>query len=200
VESILSTWQSEITDALNVKAAAIIFKYLPRAMEDGTNQEAREKLHIAATIAGLAFSNAHVIIGHSMAHVLGSTFHVPHSVGVSLFLPFAVQFNLNDPASSVPVQRLGDAAKQIGLAQWDDDDNTAAWKFADKIKELQLSLQLPDKIADLGIDKEEFDSKLEQMAKECLESSSTSTSFRTIDADQFKSIFQYAWDGKPIDF
>lgn len=92
---------SDFTDGLALQAIVLLFKYLPKAYEQGAKcPEAREKVHYAATIAGMAFANAFLGICHSMAHKLGATFHIPHGLANALMISHVIRYNATD----IPLQ------------------------------------------------------------------------------------------------
>ena len=200
VEGLLATWHNDYSDAMGLHAMDLIFRYLPRAVKDGNDKEARERMHNAATMGGLDFGNSQAIIGHSMAHVLGAFFHVTHGIGVGLFLPYICQYCINDLNNKFAADTLGGAAKRLGLAHWTDDAKTAGTALINKIKALQKETNLPTKVADLKIDQAEFDKQLDSMVSQCLESSVGVMSPRSIGSEEFKKLFQYAWIGKDVDF
>ncbi len=200
VEGLLATWHNDYSDAMGIHAMDIIFKYLPRAVKDGKDKEAREKMHNAATMAGLDFGNSQAILGHSMAHVLGAFFHVTHGIGVGLFLPYITQYCINDSNSKFAIETLGGAAKRLGLVGWKEDSKVAATALVKKIKELQRATNSPMKVADLKINKAEFDKNLGSMADQCMESSVAVMSPRSASSEDFKKLFQYAWEGKDVEF
>ncbi len=97
LEAYVSVVATEFTDGLALEAIALLMKYLPRAYQLGAKDpEAREKVHYAATIAGMAFANAFLGICHSMAHKLGSTFHVPHGLANALMITHVIRYNATD--------------------------------------------------------------------------------------------------------
>lgn len=94
IEAYVSVMASDYTDGLALKAIQLVFKYLPRAVKDGTHDlEAREKMHNAATIAGMAFANAFLGMTHSMAHKVGAEFHTVHGLACSILLPYVIEYN-----------------------------------------------------------------------------------------------------------
>jgi len=98
LESYVSTLANDYTDALALSAIEIVFKYLKRAVDDGTDFEAREKMHNASTMAGMAFGNAFLGISHSMAHKIGGRFHVPHGRINAILLPEVIRYNGQKPS------------------------------------------------------------------------------------------------------
>ena len=87
VEGYTCTWHTDLTDGLCLNAVRLIFEYLPRAVADGSDMEARERMHNAAACAGLGFGNALASMAHAMGHTFGAVFHVPHGRAVSILLP-----------------------------------------------------------------------------------------------------------------
>ncbi|MFQ5577581.1 MAG: iron-containing alcohol dehydrogenase, partial [Anaerolineae bacterium] len=92
IEGYTCNLHSDFTDGLCVKAMQLVFEYLPRAVKNGADMQAREKMHNAATLAGLGFGNAMAALAHSLGHSLGAILHVPHGRAVALFLPSTIQF------------------------------------------------------------------------------------------------------------
>ena len=98
-EAYVSTLASDFTDGLCLQAIKMVFDYLPRAVKDGKNDpEAREKMHNASTIAGMAFANSFLGINHSLAHKIGGTWHVPHGRANAILLPHVIRFNGTHPS------------------------------------------------------------------------------------------------------
>jgi len=201
LESITSGWKNEYSDALALKAIELIFKYLPEAYTDGKNMVARDMMHQAANIAGLSFGNSQAHIGHALGHCLGAVFHTAHGNAVGLFLSYILQYNLNDPnEANQTKQILGKLAKQLGWAKWTDDDAQASKIVIDKVKELQKKVDLPNKLKDVGVGKEDFDKQVGKIVDLCLQSGCTTMSPRVPGVEDFKKILQYAFEGKDIDF
>jgi acetaldehyde dehydrogenase/alcohol dehydrogenase len=98
VEAYVSILASDYTDALALKAVQMVFDYLPRAVHNGKNDpEAREKMHNASCMAGMAFANAYLGMYHSMAHKIGAEFHVPHGLANAILLPYTIRYNGTKP-------------------------------------------------------------------------------------------------------
>ena len=97
-EAYVSIMASDYTDALALKAVQMVFEFLPRAVNNGKNDpEAREKMHNASCMAGMAFANAFLGMNHSMAHKIGAEFHVPHGLANAILLPYTIRYNGTKP-------------------------------------------------------------------------------------------------------
>jgi alcohol dehydrogenase class IV len=201
IEGMVSNWKNEFSNAMGLKAIELIFKYLPIAYKDGENIEARDYLHQAATMAGLAFSNSQVHIGHGMGHSWGAIFHTPHGRAVGILLPYISQFCLNNPDTNDNTLEIYEKiAKQMGWANWADDKKKAAFKAVDKIKELQKNVEFPTSLKDLGVSKKEFEENLELLITCCFQDATAVMTPRSITDEYFRKIYDYAFNGKDIDF
>lgn len=199
-EGLIASWRNDFSDAMSIKAFDLIHEYLARAYNDGNDMEAREKIANAATMAGLAFGNSQVIIGHTMAHVLGAVFHITHGLAVGIFLPYTLQFCLNDKENKEAETILAKFSKMEGIAERSDSNELAARKIVDEVKRLQKVVQLPTTLKEIGIKKEDLENKLDQIAQFCMESSSSVMSPRSASTEEFKKLFIYAYEGKDVDF
>ena len=95
IEGYTSHWHNDFADGLSLKAIQLVFDYLPRAYEDGGDDpKAREKMHNAATIAGLAFGNSMAAMAHGLGHSMGAILPIPHGRGVGLCLPYTIEFTV----------------------------------------------------------------------------------------------------------
>jgi len=201
IEGMVSNWKNEFSNAMGLKAIELIFKYLPIAYKDGENIEARDYLHQAATMAGLAFSNSQVHIGHGMGHSWGAIFHTPHGRAVGILLPYISQFCLNNPdTSDNTIEIYEKIAKQMGWAKWADENKKAAFKAVDKIKELQKTVEFPTSLKDLGVSKKEFEENLDLLVTCCFQDATAVMTPRSITDEYFRKIYEYAFSGKDIDF
>ncbi|MCQ5376187.1 MAG: iron-containing alcohol dehydrogenase, partial [Methanomassiliicoccales archaeon] len=93
IETYVSDYRNDFSEALALRAIQLVFRYLPEVYKNGESIEARSKMHSAATMAGLAFGNAQLSISHSMGHSFGAVFKVPHGRSVGLFLPLSIEFS-----------------------------------------------------------------------------------------------------------
>ncbi|MHA2281973.1 MAG: iron-containing alcohol dehydrogenase [Promethearchaeota archaeon] len=201
VEGYISSWRNEFSNAMGIKAIELIFKYLPIVYNDGTNKEARDFMHQAATMAGLAFSNSQVNIGHAMGHSLSGIFPIPHGQAVGVFLRYVTQYCLNNPSEpNESIDIYSDMAKKLGWAKWDDEPEKAAYFVVEKIKKLQNQMHFAPSIKELGIDREEFDNSLDQLITLCYQDPSSVMAPRTPNMEEFAKLYNYAFEGKDIDF
>ncbi len=199
-ETVASDWRNEFSDALALKAIELVFKYLPIVVKDEKNKEARDYLHQAATLAGLAFGNGQVHLGHAMGHSWGAVFHSHHGATVGIFLRYVTQYCMNDSEKDDTIKINAKLAKQLGWAKWDDDDKKAADAVIDKIKELQEKVDMPLSLKELGVSREDFDKNLDKMVSLSFQDSSNVMASRSPLTEDYKKIYTYAYEGKDIDF
>jgi acetaldehyde dehydrogenase/alcohol dehydrogenase len=200
MEGIGSLWRNEFSAALALKAIELIFKYLPIIYRDGKNQEARDFLHQAATIAGLAFAAGQVHIGHTLGHSWGSMFHVHHGKSVGIALKYVTQFIMNDPDKDDAVKIYAKLAKQLGWASWSEGDKKAAEKVIEKLVDLQKEVKFPLSLKETGVSKEDFEKRLETLVNLCFQDSSSVLTPRETSGEQFRKLYEYAYEGKDVDF
>jgi acetaldehyde dehydrogenase/alcohol dehydrogenase len=201
VECLVSLWGNEFSNALALKAIELIFKFLPLAYKNGDNKEARDMMHQAATISGLAFGNAQIMLAHTLGHTFGSLFHVPHGEACGISLPFAVQYLLNDPnETSAAIQIYSKLAKQLGWAKWDENDKKAAYRVVDKIKELQKEVDFPSSLKETGVSKKDFEENFKTLIMLCFQEATSVLVPRIPNKTEFEKLFTYTFEGKDIDF
>jgi len=201
LEGYISAWKNEFSNALIPKAIELIFKYLPIAYKDGKNMEARDYLHQAASMAGIAFSNSQVHIVHAMGHSFAAVFPTPHGRLVGLFLPYVLQYCLNAPGdTNESIILYAGLAKKLGWAKWDDEDKKAANTVLDKVKELQKMVDFTTSLKNLGIEREEFEKNLSALISLCFQDPSGVMAPRSPIKDDFSRLYTYAYDGIDVDF
>ena len=201
IEGLGTIWRNEFSNALATKAIELIFKYLPIAYKDGKSKEARDYLHQAATISGLAFGNGNVHIGHTLGHSFGAMYHVPHGRAVGIVLKYVTQFILNNPeGNEKEIELYSKLAKQLGWAKWEEDDKKAAFRVIEKIVGLQKEVQFPSSLKETGVSKEDFEKDLETLVSLCYQDASSVLAPRSPSSEEFKKIYTYCFEGKDIDF
>ena len=195
VEGYTCTWRTDLTDGLCIQAARLVIEYLPRAVADGGDMEARERLANAATCAGLGFGNAMASMAHAMGHALGATFHIPHGRAVSLFLPYSIEF-----AAPVAPGRYADLAGALGLAPDTDDRGASARALAARVRALAAAVDCPTSIGRMGIAQDALEVHLAKLVDDALNDTQMITACRSPSDEELERMFRYAYTGTPIDF
>lgn len=193
IEGYASNWHNDFSDGLCLKAVDLIFKYLPCAYADGSDAEAREKMHNAAAIAGLGFINSMCTLAHAMGHSFGGAFHIPHGRSVSLFLPYTMEFAANGGN-----YRYADMARFIGLDAPSAEEGTH--RFIQAVRDLETRLESNRSVVSLGISRGDYESAMELLLDHAENDSQIVPSPRQPDRGELEKLFWYAYDGKAIDF
>ena len=174
VEAYVSCMATNFTNSNALEAVKLIFRYLERSYKDGANDPvAREKMHYAATIAGMSFANAFLGLCHSMAHKLGAMYHVPHGVANALLIRQIIKFNADDapkkqatfPQYKYPnaKAKYGQIVDEMGFGGKNDDEKVQI--LINKIDELMTAIKLPKSIKEFGIDKKTFMNNLDELTE-----------------------------------
>lgn len=146
IEAYVSTSATDFSDALAEKAVSMVFEYLHRSYKNADDTEAREKMHNASCIAGLAFNLASLGLNHAIAHNIGAKLHIPHGRTNAVLLPYVIEFNAQDKHTAKKYARL---AKICGVSTV--SDNLAVKGLISAIKQLERNLNLPVKF-DVQVD------------------------------------------------
>ena len=203
LEAYVSNMASDYTDGLAEKAAELVFKNLRDAYNDGSNQYAREKMHNASCIAGMAFSNAFLGVNHSIAHKLGGEFHIPHGRANAIILPFVIRYNATKPTKFVSFpkyeyfiadQKYAEIARRIGLKAKNTEEGVESLIKA--VKELNKDLRIPKTLKEAGIDEQEFLSKVDKLADMAFEDQCTNANPRVPLVSEIKEIMLEAYYGE----
>ena len=202
LEAYVSNMASDYTDGLAEKAVELVFKYLKEAYDDGTNKIAREKMHNASTIAGMAFTNAFLGVCHSMAHKIGAEFHLPHGKINAILLPYVVRYNSSMPTKFVSFpkyeyyiadEKYYTMAKKVGLKA--DNKEEGINSLIEKIKEMNEHLNIPKSFKDAGIDEQEFLAKVDILADRAFEDQCTTANPRVPLVEEIKEIMLDSYYG-----
>ncbi len=183
VEAYVSTAATPLTDASALMAIQLVAEYLPKAVANGDNMEARDKMAYAQFLAGMAFNNASLGYVHAMAHQLGGYYNLPHGVCNAILLPHVEQFNLIGCAD-----KLSDVAIALGANIEGLTVNEAAQKAIDAIKDLSKSIGIPSGLSELDVKEEDFDVMVENAMKDATQA----TNPRTATKEDIKQIFKNA--------
>jgi len=174
IEAYVSCMATNFTNSNALEATKLVFKYLERSYNEGANDPiAREKMHYAATIAGMAFANSFLGICHSMAHKLGAMYHVPHGVANALLIRQIIKFNASDapkkqatfPQYKFPCAKAkyGQIADELGLGGKNDDEKVELLIKA--VDDLMKAINLPNSIKDFGVDEKTFMENLDELVE-----------------------------------
>jgi alcohol dehydrogenase class IV len=193
VEGYTCTWQNDITDGLCLNAALLILRYLPRSFKDGSDMEARERMHNAASLAGLGFGNAMASMAHAMGHTLGAVFNVPHGRAVSIFLPYTIEF-----AARETHQRFAEMAAFLGCSK--EGGEKAARSLATYIRDLCQKVSNPTSVAEAGIEREVYEAQVDKMVDDAFNDTQIITAVRTPSYEELRQLFLYAYDGRSVHF
>ena len=185
IEAYVSNMASDYTDGLAEKAVEIVLKYLEQAYDDGTNRLAREKMHNASTLAGMAFTNAFLGINHSLAHKIGAEFHLPHGRINAIILPYVIKYNSSKPTKFVSFpkyeyfiadEKYYELAKKVGLKA--DSKEEGISSLITKVQELNEHLGIPKSLQEAGIAEQEFLAKIDMLADRAFEDQCTTANPR----------------------
>ena len=171
-EAYVSTLASDFTDGLALQAIKMVFEYLPRAVANGKNDpEAREKMHNAATLAGMAFANAFLGMNHSLAHKIGAEFHVPHGRANAILLPYVIRYNGTKPEKPgvwpkynyyKADEKYAELARLIGLKFNTVEEGVVA--YAQACADLGADCGIKMSFKEQGLDAKAWDAAKEKIA------------------------------------
>ncbi len=205
LEAYVSNMASDYTDGLAEKAVELVFKYLEQAYDNGTNKLAREKMHNASAIAGMAFTNAFLGVNHSMAHKIGAEFHLPHGRINAILLPYVVRYNATKPTKFVSFpkyeyfiadQKYYEMAKKVGLKAETKEEGISS--LIEKIKEMNAHMNIPKSFQEAGIEEQEFLSKVDMLADRAFEDQCTTANPRVPLVSEIKQILLDSYYGKDV--
>jgi alcohol dehydrogenase class IV len=189
IDAYFSIWKNDFSDGLCIKATEMIFKYLPRAYKDRTDTEAVEKMHNAASIAGLAFGNSQAGLSHSMGHSLGAVFHLPHGKACGISLPYTIQYEAKDP------EVMDLLSEFVYYLRFNDLE-----ALIRNIFDLMTAIDIPHSLKETGISRKDFEDRLDKLIENAFLDATTVTIMRVPDEEEFRKLFEYAYEGKEIDF
>lgn len=194
IEAYVSTLNSPFTDPLAMKAINMVIDFLPNSYKG--DMDAREQMHYAQCLAGMAFSNALLGIVHSMAHKTGAAFstgHIPHGCANAIYLPYVIKYNAKNAAS-----RYAEIAKSIGITGASDEELTN--KLCDKIDEYNKKLNIPKTLKEFGINEAEFNEKISKIAELAVGDACTGSNPRAINPEEMEKLFKCIYYGTEVEF
>lgn len=205
LEAYASMLATDYTDGLAKQALQTIFKYLPRAYENGqTDIEAREKMANAATMAGMAFANAFLGVCHSMAHKLGAFHHLPHGVANALMIEEVLRFNASEAPAKMgtfsqydhphTLARYAEIADCLGISGNTNEEKLEG--LINAVNDLKAKVGIKATIQDYGIDENVFLEKLDEMTEQAFDDQCTGANPRYPLMSEIKQMYLNAYYGK----
>jgi alcohol dehydrogenase class IV len=187
IEAYVSRKANRFTDTLAVSAMKTIWEQLPIAFHQPENRAAREGMMLAATLAGIAFSNASVALVHGMSRPIGLFFHVPHGLSNAMLLPVVTRFS----AAAAP-GRYADCARAMGIAAQDDAEPVAVSKMIEGLFCRNEELRVPSPKG-FGIPEERYFEIIPIMAAQALSSGSPQNNPRIPSAQEIEQLYREVW-------
>ncbi|MBE5846603.1 MAG: iron-containing alcohol dehydrogenase [Lachnospiraceae bacterium] len=199
LEAYVSSDHNEFASALAEKAIEICGVFLLRAFLDGQDTHARNKMHVASCLAGMAFNSASLGLNHGMAHQLGAQFHIPHGRANAMLLPHIIEYNADIHKDSRSrsqyepcVKRYATLAHTLGLSSYNKVMSVRS--LIQWVQFMLKDMNIPEHISYLGtISIDEYMSKLDAMADAALEDSCTATNPRTPTKEEIIGIYRRLW-------
>lgn len=203
IEAYVSVFASDYTNGLAIKAIALVLNYLERSYNDADDRVAREKVHNAACIAGMAFSNAFLGINHSLAHKLGAQFGIPHGRANAILLPHVIRYNASIPTKFTAFpkyeefkadKKYAEISRYLGLGGNSESEQIEALVFT--ISDLMNRLNMPTTIKDCGISEKEFLSELSSLSEKAFDDQCTTANPRYPLISEIEQLYKDAYYGK----
>jgi acetaldehyde dehydrogenase/alcohol dehydrogenase len=203
IEAYVSVMASDFTNGLAIKAIELIFKYLPRSYDDANDEVAREKIHNASCIAGMAFTNAFLGINHSLAHKLGGEFNIPHGRANAILLPHVIAYNAQKPTKFTIFPKYGEyvadyryaqISRQLGLGGNTQEEQVES--LIQAVRDLMTKLNIPHTVKDCGIDEAAYLAAIPRMAENAFEDQCTTANPRYPLVRELEEIYRKAYYGE----
>ena len=204
LEAAVSIFASPYTDAFAMQAVNLILRNLPRAHAEGSDLEARTAMANAATIAGLAFSNAFVGVCHALAHATGARFGIAHGRANGIFLPHVLRYNASLPSKFMPApsytayvapEKYAQIAYVFGLGAHSRDERRA--RLFERVDELLDEVGIPRSLAEAGVPREEFEAALPDLARAAFMDPSVRTNPRIPMVSELLDLLRAGYAGRP---
>ncbi|WP_297436105.1 iron-containing alcohol dehydrogenase [uncultured Clostridium sp.] len=202
IEAYVATLHSPFTNPLALEAIVMIKENLLKSFNGDT--DAREQMHYAQCMAGMAFSNALLGITHSMAHKSGAifheggieaneVFHIPHGCANAIYLPYVIDFN-----KKACMDRYATIAKRLELLGNTDEELVDS--LTGMIKEMNVSMNIPATIKEFGVNEDEFKAKVQMISERAVLDACTGSNPRTISNEEMQKVYEATFYGTKVDF
>ncbi|MFC4102260.1 bifunctional acetaldehyde-CoA/alcohol dehydrogenase [Paenibacillus xanthanilyticus] len=202
IEAYVSVMASDYTDGLALHAIRLVFQNLEKSHHEA-DPTAREKMHNASTIAGMAFANAFLGINHSLAHKWGGQYHTAHGRTNAILMPHVIRYNAQKPTkfASFPKyghfvadERYAEIARMLGLPARTTEEGVNS--LIEAIRKLNASLGIPEKFQDLGFDPADFEAKVDYLADRAFEDQCTTANPRMPLVTELADVYRNAFYGR----
>ncbi|WP_284141407.1 MULTISPECIES: bifunctional acetaldehyde-CoA/alcohol dehydrogenase [unclassified Virgibacillus] len=202
IEAYVSSMANDYTDGLAIKAIQLVFEYLPKAYHNGNDEVAREKMHNASTIAGMAFSNAFLGINHSLAHKLGAAYQIAHGRANTILLPHVIRYNASKPEKFatfpkyeyfIADQRYAEIAHTLHLPASTVEEGVES--LVQAIINLAKELNIPMSIKEAGVVKKDFEANVDQLAELAFDDQCTISNPKLPLVSELADIYRQAYKG-----
>ena len=191
IEAYVAGLRSYFSDPLAMQAIVMVKESLLKSYEG--DKTARDEMHIAQCLAGMAFSNALLGITHSMAHKSGAVFHIPHGCANAIFLPYVIDFNKKNC-----MDRYATIARTLGLAGNTDEELVDS--LTDMIKQMNKNMNIPLTLREYGITEEDFYANVERIAHNAVLDACTGSNPRPINDEEMKKLYTCTFTGEKVNF
>ncbi len=202
IEAYVSNMANDYTDGLAIKAIQLVFQYLEQSALTG-DKLAREKMHNASTIAGMAFANAFLGINHSLAHKWGGQYHTAHGRTNAILMPHVIRYNAKKPTkfSSFPKyshfiadERYAEIARILGLPARTTEEGVNS--LVNAIRDLNRKLGIPETFQELGFDAKDFESRVDYLADRAFEDQCTTANPKMPLVTELADVYRNAFYGR----
>lgn len=203
IEAYVSVMASDFTDAMAMKAVQLVFDYLPQSCETA-DRKAREKMHNASCIAGMAFASAFLGVNHAIAHKLGNELHISHGLANAVLLPHVIEYNgCPNPTkvASFPKyqyyiahEKYVEIAKMLGLPAKTPEEGVKS--LANAVRDLMKRLDMPSSLQEIGVDESLFKSKISMLASHAFEDQTITANPRLPLISELEELLTKAYYGK----
>ncbi|WP_223066515.1 bifunctional acetaldehyde-CoA/alcohol dehydrogenase [Paenibacillus caui] len=202
IEAYVSVMASDYTDGLAIKAIQLVFGYLEKSALTG-DKLAREKMHNASTLAGMAFANAFLGINHSLAHKWGGQYHTAHGRTNAILMPHVIRYNARKPTkfaawpkyrNFVADQRYAEIARILGLPARTTEEGVKS--LINAIRDLNRKLGIPESFQELGFDPKDFESRVDYLADRAFEDQCTTANPKLPLVTELAEVYRDAFYGR----
>ena len=207
LEAYVSVLANEYSDGQALQALKLLKENLPASYHEGSkNPVARERVHNAATIAGIAFANAFLGVCHSMAHKLGSEFHIPHGLANAMLISNVIRYNANDNPTKQTAfsqydrpqarRRYAEIADHLGLGAPGDRTAQKIQKLLNWLDEIKADLGIPTSIREAGVQEADFLAKVDKLSEDAFDDQCTGANPRYPLIAELKQILMDTFYGR----